>query len=65
MKLDISFNEVSRDQLLNFLSVLQEEIEKMENREIEYICNAGNFIIFEVDGRIIFIPTSIRKKEQK
>lgn len=47
MKLNISFNEISRDQLLKFLSVLQDEIEKMEDKEIKNICNAGNFIVFE------------------
>lgn len=65
MKLNISFNEISRDQLLKFLSVLQDEIEKMEDKEIKNICNAGNFIVFGVDGHIIFIPTSIRKKGVK
>ena len=62
MDLNISFRNESKEDLLN---VLQKEMEKKENEGINNISNSGNFIIFGVGGITVFIPTSIKRKDDK
>nr|WP_276940045.1 hypothetical protein [Helcococcus sueciensis] len=59
MDINISFRNKSKEDLLKFLNVLQKEIKKMEDKEIKNIYNAGNFIIFGVDGNTVIITASI------
>ena len=65
MDINISLKNESKEDLLKSLSIIQKEIEKMEDEETVFICNAGHFIIVGIDGHTVFVPTSIKRKDDK